>query len=254
MNIISSELRSDRSVGHTIKNTAAIFSELRFDYKSLLQLSATYRRDFSSTLSIPHYDYYSFTGGVIFSELLDWRNDIFSYGKLRGNWARVGKDTGPFKLSPSFTIKSTFPDPGYAIDPTLAYAIRLLPEMNDSWEIGADLRFFNNKTLLDIAYYSTYVDNQIVTVRVSPAAGNILQVRNEGTIKNHGVEISLGQEFIKNRDFSWNGKLNFSLNRGKVILLPDQLTELQSTQYTDIFTTGYLNGSTTAISGEQMMG
>ena len=249
MNIVSSELRTDRSVSHSEKNTAGLFSELRLDYKSLVQLSGTYRKDYSSTLSVRDYDYYSFTGGVIFSELLNLKNDYFTYGKIRGNWARVGKDTNPYKLSPSFTIKSTLPDPGYAIDPTLAYGINVLPEMTDSWEIGTDLRFFKNRTVLDVAYYSTVVDNQIVTVRVSPAAGSILQVRNEGTIKNHGLELGLSQDIIKKKDIGWNAKVNFSFNRGKVIKLPDQLTELQGTQYGDIFPTAYLNGSTTSISG-----
>ena len=68
------------------------------------------------------------------------------------------------------------------MDSTVGASNELLPEMTKSWEIGADLRFFDSRTRLDIAYYSTTVDNQIVTVRVSPASGMILQTRNEGAV------------------------------------------------------------------------
>ena len=123
----------------------------------------------------------------------------------------------------------------------------------NSWEIGGDLRFFDNKTKLDIAYYSTSVDNQIVTVRVSPASGFILQTRNEGKINNHGVEFTLEQEILKSKKFKWNANINFGLNRGVVVSLPEDIIELQGTQYGDIFPTAYLNGSTTAISGKDYL-
>ena len=122
--------------------------------------------------------------------------------------------------------------------------------MTKSWEIGADLRFFRNWTRLDIAYYSTTVDNQIVTVRVSPASGVILQTRNEGSLKNHGMEISLNQDIIKASDFSWTALANFSFNRSKVLYLPNELTEIQGTQYGDIFPVARLHESSTGISGK----
>jgi outer membrane receptor protein involved in Fe transport len=145
------------------------------------------------------------------------------------------------------------PDGGYGVDPSKSVASNLLPEISDSWEIGFDSRFFDSKTRLDIAYYSTAVDNQIVTVRVSPASGYILQTRNEGDIKNQGVEFTLEQELIKNKDINWSMAANFGLNRGTVVDLPDDIVEIQGTQYGNIYPTAYLNGSTTAISGKDYL-
>lgn len=94
------------------------------------------------------------------------------------------------------------------------------------------------------------VDDQIVTVRVGC---QLLEIswkhENEGSVKNHGVEFTLDQQFIKSNSFKWNANLNFGLNRG-VASLPDQLTEIQGFQYSDIFPTAYLHGSTTAITGK----
>ena len=233
------------------QNKFGYFGELRFDYKGIAQVSATARYDGSSTLKQfgATYFYPSVTAGLIFSELFKIQNDWFSYGKLRGNWAKVGKDAPRFRALPTFKNWETFPDGGWGIDATTAVGQNLVPEMTKSWEVGADLRFFDSRTRLDVAYYSTTVDNQIVTVRVSPASGTILQTRNEGSIENHGVEITFNQDILRMKDFDWTVTANFSLNRGEVKSLPEDMIEIQGTQYSDVFTTAYLHGSTTALSG-----
>ena len=240
------------SLAHTRTNKFGYFGELRFDYKGMAQLSVTGRYDGSSTLKQVDctYFYPSVTAGVIFSELFKLQNDWFSYGKLRGNWAKVGKDAPAYRFTTSYKNWEVFPDGGWGIDATTAVANQLEPEMTSSWEIGADLRFFDSRTRLDVAWYSTTVDNQIVTVRVSPASGTILQTRNEGSIENKGLELTLSQDILRTKDFNWSVTANYSFNRGKVLYLPDGITEIQGTQYGDIFPTAYLNGSTTAISGK----
>ncbi|MFV0390884.1 MAG: SusC/RagA family TonB-linked outer membrane protein, partial [Paludibacteraceae bacterium] len=244
----------DRTSGTREVNRAGAFGEIRGDYKGLASLSVSGRWDWSSTIIYNPYFYPSVTAGLLFSELFNISNDFFSYGKLRGNYALVGKDAPPYLYDRRYKQFQTYPDNGYGIDPTLASADRnLTPELSYSMEIGADLRFFNSKTRLDIAYYSVQVDNQIVTVRVSPASGYILQVRNEGNIRNQGVELSLEQDIVKNRDFSWVGLFNFGLNRGKVVGLPEDVAEITGSQYGDIFTSAYLGESTTALSGKDYL-
>lgn len=238
-------------LNHSERNKYGYFGEIRFDYKNVIQVSATGRVDGSSTLkqADPVYFYPSFTGGVIFSELLGIQSNVFSYGKIRGNWAKVGKDSPANQFSDNYKQWPTFPDGGFGVDPTASKAIYLEPEMTSSWEIGADLRFFNNRTRLDVAYYNTTVDNQIVTVRVSPASGTILQTRNEGSIENKGLEATLNQDIIVSKDFNWSAVVNFSYNRGKVKSLPENVSEIQGGQYGDIFASAYLGGSTTGVSG-----
>lgn len=240
------------TMSHTRKNKFGYFGELRFDYKGMAQVSATARYDGSSTLRQVDctYFYPSVTAGLIFSELFKIQNDWFSYGKLRGNWAKVGKDAPLYRFSESFKNWEVFPDGGWGVNPVNAVAKFLEPEMTSSWEVGADLRFFDSRTRLDVAWYSTTVDNQIVQVRVSPSSGTIVQTRNEGSIENKGLELTLAQDILRMKDFDWTVTANFSFNRGKVRSLPDQLTEIQGTQYGDVFPTAYLHGSTTALSGK----
>ena len=248
-------IKNHPTLSRSESNKYGYFGELRFDYKGVAQLSMTYRLDGSSRLKQVDYDYNypSVTAGVIFSELFHLTNNWFSFGKIRGNWAKVGKDGPAYVFSDTFKQWTLFPDGGYGVDPSTSRAITLEPEMCSSWEIGADLRFFNSRTRLDVAYYSTTVDNQIVSVRVSPASGTILQTRNEGTVENHGMEISLAQDIIKTDDITWTANLNYSFNRGKVTKLPEGVVEIQGTQYGDIFPVARLHGSTTGISGKDYL-
>ena len=248
-------LPSDVSVSHSKRRWAGVFGELRADYKGLASLSVTGRWDWTSTLLYEYspYFYPSVTGGVTLSELIpgmtDTKNDWFSYLKLRGNWAMVGKDAPAYLFDRRFGQYPTLPDGGYSYNPSFSTGFNLRPEMSTSWEVGLDIRFFAGRTRLDVAYYSIQTDNQIVTVRVPVTAGYVLQTRNEGSVKNHGVEISLEQDIIKNSNWTWTAAFNFGLNRGVVVDLPDDLPYIQGTQYGDIFPVGYKGSSTTSLVG-----
>ncbi len=244
------------TLNHSSKNKYGYFGEIRFDYNKIIQLSATARLDGSSTLlqsEKTSYFYPSVTGGIIFTELFGIRSQVFNYGKIRGNWAKVGKDAPACVFSDNYKQWTNFPDGGFGVNPTLSKAILLEPEMTGSWEVGLDLRFFNNRTRLDLAYYNTTVDNQIVTVRVSPSSGTILQTRNEGTIENQGIEATFNQQILQTKDFQWDAIVNFSLNRGKLKSLPEDVSEITNGQYGDIFPSAYLGQATTSLSGKDYM-
>ncbi|MBR6639177.1 MAG: SusC/RagA family TonB-linked outer membrane protein [Muribaculaceae bacterium] len=245
----------DLSLGHSHKNKFGYFGEIRFDYKGMAQLSVTGRVDDSSTLKQaiePVYFYPSVTAGVIFSELFKLQNSWFDYGKIRGNWAKVGKDAPANLFNKSYKQWSTFPDGGFGVDATLSTASPTLePEMTTSWEIGADLRFFKSRTRLDVAYYSTKVDNQIITMRVSPSSGMILQTFNSGQVENYGIEATLSQDILQTKDFTWTANLNFGLNRGRLRKLPGDQIEYLATQLSnDFYCAALVGGSTTTMVGK----
>lgn len=247
---------SDISLTHTQWRSAGVYGEIRGDYKGIASLSFTSRWDWHSTLDMKYcpYWYPSVTGGLIMSELIPGLNETkdnwFSYWKIRGNFAMVGKAAYPYLMDRRFTQYPTLPDGGYSVNASASVGDNIKPEISKSWEIGTDIRFLNNRLRMDLAYYSQATENQIVTVRVSHAAGYVLQTRNEGSVKNQGMELSLDGDIIKQNGWLWTMGVNVGFNRGVVTALPEGMVEIQGTQYGDIFPTAYLNGSTTAISGK----
>lgn len=234
------------------------FGEIRGDYKGIASLSVTGRDDGASRLyeSLSGFSYFypSVTAGITFSELLKLSGNTFSFGKIRANWAKVGKDPSTsYLFGRKYTQQPTFPGSGYTVNPSLTIATKdLKPEMMKSWEVGLDVRFFNNSARLDVAYYSTSVDDQIVTARVSPTSGNIQETTNQGDITNHGIEATLEYDVVRNKDLTWTAFANFAMNRSKVNRMAPGLDVVpnQSTQVGQYLqTAAYLGRSITAIMG-----
>src|SRR5690606_23539 len=77
----------------TRKRLVGAYGEFGLSYKEIAYLTLTGRNDWTSTLPIDNRSYFypSISGSFIFSQLLPQSN-IFSFGKVRGSWAQVGKD------------------------------------------------------------------------------------------------------------------------------------------------------------------
>jgi hypothetical protein len=89
----------------------------------------------------------------------------------------------------------------------------LKPEIASSFEMGTDIRFFNNRLSLDVNYYNTVTRNQIWNVQVSNISGYNFAVKNAGKVSSHGLELSLNAEPVKVRDFTWSTTVNWSFDR-----------------------------------------
>jgi len=201
------------------KEVDGIFAGATLSYKEMITLDGSIRRDKSSTLPTVHNSYYypAISANWVFSKLLDapW----LAYGKLRANYAAVGNDAPYFSLQNTYV--STAPFNGQTIfnSPITNNNPNLVPEMNHTYEIGAELSFLKNRIGLDVTYYHAQSINQITPIPVSTASGYSRFFVNGGTIQNQGVEISLNLTPVKLPDFSWDMTINWAMNKSKVISL-----------------------------------
>jgi ferric enterobactin receptor len=199
------------------KRLVGLYGEAGVSYKSIAYLTVTGRNDWASTLSKENNSYYypSVSGSFIFTELLP-KNNILSFGKIRASWAGVGKDTSPYATL-------TYVNPPYIIGSYTAVGNQwasgnpdIKPELQGSWEIGAEFRFLKGRIGLDYTYYHSETDNQIGSPRLAQSGGFIFSVLNSGTVINKGMEIALTGKPIAQKDFSWDMMLNFSYNKGRL--------------------------------------
>ncbi len=205
--------------GTTKKRLVGAYGEIGISYKDIAFLTATGRNDWSSTLPLDNRSYFypSISGSLVFTELLrDVPIPALSFGKVRASWAQVGKDANPYAtltyVNPPITIGS-FTGIGNQYTSGNPF---LKPEIQNSWEVGGELRFLNNRIGLDYTYYHSQTKNQIAQPRLSNASGYILTSINSGSVINKGMEIALSGKAIVKKDFGWDVMVNFSYNKGRL--------------------------------------
>ncbi|MCW3089575.1 MAG: TonB-linked outer membrane protein [Ferruginibacter sp.] len=203
--------------GTTRRRLVGAFGEAGISYKNIAYLTVTGRNDQSSTLAIQNNSYFypSVSGSFVFTELLP-KNNILSFGKVRASWARVGKDgnayaTNTYVNSPISIGSFTGVGNQYS-----AGNPDLKPEIQNSWELGAEFKFLNGRIGLDYTYYHSETQNQIGQPRLAQSGGFIFSTLNSGSVLNKGMEIAVTGKPIVKRDFTWDVMLNYSYNRGRL--------------------------------------
>lgn len=200
------------------KRTNSIYGQANVSYKDYVFLGVTGRNDWSSTLPPNNWSYFypSFSLGFDLTKAFQIQSDKLSYAKLRASWAKVGGDTGPYQLSGTYSAStfnsislfspaSTFPPPN------------LKPQETKAYEIGADLRFFKSRLMLDFTYYDQTTVNQILDVATSPATGYTATRLNAGEIENKGIEIMLNAKILEStKGLNWTVIFNWAKNSNMV--------------------------------------
>ena len=237
------------------KRLFGVYGEFRADYKNFAYLTVTGRNDWSSTLPVENRSYFypSLSGSFVFSELMP-NNDILSFGKIRGSWARVGKDAAAYVtntyLWPSREFLGGIVGAGNNWSRGNPY---LKPETTDSYEVGMELRFLKGRLGLDFAYYSNNSFNQILSPRLGQSTGYIFSSINGGDITNKGMELSITAQPIKSKDFNWNTTLNIAGNRGKVnnLMKGVEILYVTDVQVGNAKAASFNGGNFMAISGSK---
>lgn len=202
------------------KEINSVYGSASIGYKHIYYFETTLRRDQSSTLPVNNntYLYPSFSGSLVFSEFLK-NKSIINYGKIRASWAKVGSDTDPFQLKTCYTTGKYAYD-GFTIARLYNDVVPnpdLKPTMTSSFELGFEMKFFQNRIGLDFTYYNQSSTDQIIRLATSAATGYNYSLVNAGEIQNKGVEIALNGRAFQYKDWALDLGVNFSKNINKVI-------------------------------------
>ncbi len=204
------------------KEMQSVFFTAQLGYKDFLFLDVTGRNDWSSALGLNNQSFFypSVSTSFVFTDAFQLDSDVLSFGKVRASWAQVGNDSDPYLTRSGYSLGTTgFNDLPYASKSGTIPLLDLKNELTESYEFGADLRFFGNRASLDVTYYNASTTNQILTLPVSLASGYNSVVINAGEIKNSGIEIALGLKPIVSSTFSWAINANYAANKSEVVVL-----------------------------------
>lgn len=135
-----------------------------------------------------------------------------SFLKLRGSYAEVGSPLPQYLSSATYQFNSST---GYYETYTRFVPDKLYPEMTRSWEVGMDLRLWQERLTLDITYYKSNTNKQTFQIPISGSSGYSSMVVQSGCVQNKGVEAVLGVK-LRSGDFSYNASFAYTLNRNKI--------------------------------------
>jgi TonB-linked SusC/RagA family outer membrane protein len=208
--------------------TNSLYGTASIGYKGYLYLDLTGRNDWSSTLPPANRSFFypSVSSSFVFSEFFKIPASVMSFGKLRASVAVVGNDTSPYNLNSSFNyggnLNSSYP---YVSFDQVLKNSNLKPEKVTSTEIGLELKFLNDRISFDGSVYKKNTVNQILQGSIPSASGYTTQFINAGEVSNKGIELSVGANPVRTKNFSWDFVINFSANKNKVIALSPGLDQ-----------------------------
>lgn len=202
------------------------------NYDGYAFFEVTGRNDWSSTLSEANrsFFYKSFNTSLVISDMITKNGgelpSWFTFGKIRGSYAEVGNDLGPYQLVNAFGIGN---DPLGNTTASSQNTLRnpdIVNELIKSYEVGLEARLFNNRIGLDLAWYKSNATNQIIPIPLDPFSGFNNKLINAGDIQNTGIEGTLKARILDDEDgLTWDMDFNYSRNRNTIEALADDVTQ-----------------------------
>lgn len=204
-----------------------------YDYDGRYLAQVSLRRDGASNFGKKYGNFFSVSGGWNISREEWFKAKYIDMLKIRAAYGSVGNR--PASLYPQFDLYAVNPAAGYNGIPGLL--ISQIGNPNLTWEqtytsgLGLDVNAFNNRARLTVDYYIKNTDNILYNVPISGLTGITSISQNIGKMSNKGIEVALGGDIFRSKDFTWSLDVNLGHNRNKL---------------TDIYKTRNLDGTYTA--------
>ncbi len=197
------------------------FARLEYSYKERYLLSASIRRDGSSTFGENNRwgTFPSVALGWTFSEesFIKEKFEWLSFGKLRASWGRSGMHfTSNYLALGVMEVGKTSYRGNSTIEPIWydgLYNNELSWEETDQYDFGIDMDFFNYRLNFTFDYYYRYTDELLARMNLpGDHNGYRQQWRNAAAISNEGIELMIKYEIFRQSDIYWKISINGARN------------------------------------------
>ncbi|MEM9673634.1 MAG: SusC/RagA family TonB-linked outer membrane protein [Bacteroidota bacterium] len=228
---IASATAVNVSEGVTRRKLYGVFGTLTLNIAEELFLNLSARNDWSSTLPEANNSFFypAASIGWDFTNTFNIDNPVFSYGKLRASWGQVGNDA-PFAVTNNgfsqSRVRDGWTNPQGVIFPALGINAfnpnfllgndQLKAETTTTFEVGADLQFFNGRVGLDVTYFDATTTDAILNIDIPSASGWQQRAVNSAELRNSGIEAALTANIISSGAFNYDATLNFTRIRNQV--------------------------------------
>lgn len=196
----------------------SVFAKVNYTYDNRYLAEVSLRRDGASNFGDDkkYGNFFSISGGWNINREKWFKADWVDVLKLRASYGSVGNI--PYSKYPQYGLYSV--SSNYNGIP--AILISQVGNKDLTWEqtytagVGIDANFFNNRLRFVFDYYNKYTSNILYQVPVSGLTGITSRWQNVGEMRNSGIEITIGGDIIRTKDWLWSLDLNMGYNKNKL--------------------------------------
>ncbi|MCF0049786.1 TonB-dependent receptor [Dyadobacter sp. LJ53] len=212
--------------GLTEWQLASYYARLTYGLLDRYLFTANIRQDGSSNFSKNH-KWATFPSGAfawkLSSEPFMQNVTAISQWKWRVSYGLTGNQAiEPYQTMSRFSNVYTIINgvPVNAVRPTTVANDDLTWETTHQLNIGTDFSMLNNRLNITADYYRRVTKDLLFSVQLPQYSGYSNQLKNIGSVENKGFELTVNTRNLVG-EFKWNTDINFSLNRNKVLSLPN---------------------------------
>lgn len=199
-------------------------------WKERIYVDASWRRDqyrvFKQFPDKPQaYNYFGFGANALLSDLVklpEW----WSYAKYRISYSQVGN-----AIPPRLYYAVGGNNRTGALGASSSLLKNVKPEETHSFETGLEMLFLDNRLSFDVTYYNSTIND--LYMGIGNTAG-ITVWDNVASLRNQGVEATLGYNFRFGKNVRWHTALNFSYNKNKILSVGTDDLGRKNRVYTDV--------------------
>ena len=249
--------KSSASSSRSHYNNEGFFARAQYDFDQRVFVSASYRRDASSNFHPDHRwgNFWSASAAWLISRE-SWfpQNNVVDLLKVKASYGSQGNDKlGGYTISYYYADSYSISNDGQGGIATIFSRKgnkEITWETNGNLNIGAEFSLWQGRLYGNVDYFYRKTTDMLFSLEVPPSLGYSSYYTNIGDMANQGIEIELGADLIRRKNFVWNFGLNLTHYRNKVTRLPDQYKK--NTTH-DGKLKGYHSGSTFLAEGQSMM-
>ena len=214
------------SQGSSKARLFGVYGDFNFAYKSIANINATVRNDWTSTFKPGNrsYLYNAIAATLNVTELVpSLKGKIVDNIKIRGNIARVGKAGTEFIYGTDSYIAGGGYSNGFGYSTAVPFgglqafglsgaagSPNLGPEFTTNKEIGIEVSLLDKRIALEATVYKQKSKDLIFSIPVSATSGINNVTQNAGNMTNTGVEFALTVTPIRTSNFNWSTTFNYT--------------------------------------------
>jgi TonB-linked SusC/RagA family outer membrane protein len=215
---------------YDIRRVEGFFSRVNYDFDSKYFVSFSARRDGSSKF------FQDKRWGTFYSVSAAWRLDqedfikelpFIDNLKLRSSFGQTGNDGGisNYAWQPLFALNNNnATEPGILQSSLGNKALEW--ETNTSYDVALEFGILKNRINGTIEYFNRESTNLIFAVPLPLSVGIATETRNIGSMYNRGIELQLGGDLVRTKDFTWNIDINATKLENKITKMPAESKEI----------------------------